>query len=274
MDYAVLVSMDLLSDFNEWVSTHQAPDSKKASIGVAHGMDIDRSLYTSVFEMGYDYIALGHDHHQHQHAKNAWYAGSPERWRFDEIRHEKGFLIVDIETGRDSTITPIHLEFIRPVYNEQVSIDPDDTEETVIEKVANWLREKGLKTLWDSNTAARIRLTFEGQSSRVRGFDLTLALETLRTRLLSAESEYNIAQFAWTIRQADVEHSPSAYPEIESEFLIEDPEVDFRAYLESLEIDEKFEEKTLTKIAVAALKVSAGGKDERLTIESFSEGED
>lgn len=274
MDYAVLASMNLVNDFNDWISTHQIPDPKRASIGVAHGMEIDRSLYTSVFEMGYDYIALGHDHHQHRHAKNAWYAGSPERWRFDEIRHEKGFLLVEIQPGSDPVINPVQLQFARSVYSERIPIDSDDTEETLIDKVVTWLGEKGLKTIWDPRTAARIRLTFEGQATRVSGFDLTMALETLRTRLLSADSEYNIAQFVWTVRQAEAEHSPSAYPEIESEFLIEDPEGDFRAYLESLEIDERYEEKTLTKIAVAALKVSVGGKEHRLTLDDFMEGED
>ncbi|MFW9845563.1 MAG: exonuclease SbcCD subunit D [Candidatus Thorarchaeota archaeon] len=274
MDYAVLASMNLVNDFNDWVSTHQVPDPKRASIGVAHGMEIDRSLYTSVFEMGYDYIALGHDHHQHRHAKNAWYAGSPERWRFDEIRHEKGFLLVEIQPGSDPVINPVQLQFARSVYSERIPIDSDDTEETLIDKVVTWLGEKGLKTIWDPRTAARIRLTFEGQATRVSGFDLTMALETLRTRLLSADSEYNIAQFVWAVRQAEAEHSPSAYPEIESEFLIEDPEGDFRAYLESLEIDERYEEKTLTKIAVAALKVSVGGKEHRLTLDDFMEGED
>jgi DNA repair exonuclease SbcCD nuclease subunit len=274
MDYAVLASMNLVSDFNDWIATHQTPNPKRASVGVAHGMDIDRSLYSSMFEMDYDYIALGHDHHQHKHAKNAWYAGSPERWRFDEIRHEKGFLIVDIEPGADSVVSPVHLEFIRPVYNEMISIDPDDTEETIIEKVMAWLKRENLQTSWEPKSAARIRLSFQGQASRVSGFDLTMALEALRTRVLSADSEYNIAQFVWSIRQTDDEYSPTAYPEIESEFLIENPEEDFRTYLQTLDIDEKYEEKTLTKIAVAALKASAGGKEERLSLESFSEGED
>jgi DNA repair exonuclease SbcCD nuclease subunit len=252
MDYAVLASRNLVSDFNDWISTHQNPNPSRASVGVAHGMDIDRSLYTSLFEMDYDYIALGHDHHQHKYAKNAWYAGAPERWRFDEISHEKGFLIVDIE----------------------LSIEPDDTEETIIEKVMTWLQKMNLKTAWEPRTAARIRLTFQGHASRVSGFELTMALETLRTRILSADSEYNIAQFLWRIRQTDNEHSPAAYPEIESEFLIEDPEEDFRTYLQTLDIDEKYEEKTLTKIAVAALKASAGSREERLSLDSLSEGED
>ncbi|MFX1439226.1 MAG: exonuclease SbcCD subunit D [Promethearchaeota archaeon] len=274
MDHAVLASQGLLSDFTSWISSYQAPSSSKISVGVAHGMDIDKSLYTAIFEMNYDYIALGHDHHQHKHAKKAWYAGSPERWRFDEIRHEKGFLIVDLELGEDPKVTPIVLEFERPVFSEKIDIDPDDTESTVIEKVTDWLEAKGMKGPWEPSTASRIRLRLEGKAPRVSGFELTMALEALRAKILAVESEYNIAQFVWEIRQAETDHSPSAYPEIESEFLIEDPEEDFRAYLRTLEVDEKYREETLTKIAVEALRISVLRSDESLTLENLSEGED
>lgn len=274
MDHAVLTSTGLVGDFNEWISTSQSPSSSKVSVGVAHGMDIDRSLHTTIFEMGYDYIALGHDHHLHKHSKNAWYAGSPERWRFDEIRHEKGFLIVDMESGAAPKVTPVYLEFERSIFNEKIAIDPDDTEPTVIEKVEAWLEANRLKGPWEPASASRIRLKLEGKAPRVSGFELTMALETLRAKLLAAESEYNIAQFVWEIRQAETDHSPSAYPEIESEFLIEDPEEDFRAYLETLEVDEKYKEETLTKIAVEALRISVSRNEESLTLENLSEGED
>jgi hypothetical protein len=99
-------------------------------------------------------------------------------------------------------------------------------------------------------------------------------LEALRAKILAVESEYNIAQFVWEIRRAETDHSPSAYPEIDSEFLIEDPEEDFRAYLRTLEVDEKYREETLTKIAVEALRISVRRNDESLTLESLSEGED
>ncbi|MHA2386831.1 MAG: metallophosphoesterase family protein [Candidatus Thorarchaeota archaeon] len=274
MDYAVLNSMALLSDFNEWISTKQTPLSSKVSVGVSHGMDIDRSLYTTIFEMGYDYIALGHDHRLHKHSKNAWYAGSPERWRFDEIRHEKGFIVVGLDLGEPPKVKPVYLEFERPIFNEKIDIAPDDTESTVIEKVEAWLEDNGLRCPWEPASASRIRLRLEGKAPRVSGFELTMALETLRAKLLAAESEYNIAQFVWEIRQAETDHSPSAYPEIDSEFLIEDPEEDFRAYLGTLEVDEKYREETLTKIAVEALRISVSRNDEILTLEKLSEGED
>lgn len=274
MEESVLESTGLVSDFNDWISSYQTPTPKKVSVGVAHGMTIDRSLHSGIFDMGFDYIALGHDHSQHKHAKNAWYAGSPERWRFNEIRHEKGFLVVDIEHNKQPEVTPVHLEYARPVYNEKMAIDPDDDEPTLIEKVEHWLSERGLKTTWEPTTSARIRLTFEGQAKRVSGFELSMAMEALRTRVLAQDAQYNVSQLVWNIRQPDIEHSPSAYPEIDSEYLIEDPEEDFRAYLETLDVDERYDETKLTEIAVRALKFSVSRSDEKLSLETYAEGEE
>lgn len=274
MEESVLESTGLVSDFNDWISSCQTPTPKKVSIGVAHGMTIDRSLHSGIFDMGFDYIALGHDHSQHKHAKNAWYAGSPERWRFDETRHEKGFLVVDIELHKQPEVTPIHLEYARPVYNEKITITPDDNEPTLIEKVEHWLSEKGLRNPWEPTTSARIRLIFEGQAKRVSGFELSMAMEALRTRILAQDAEYNVSQLVWNIRQPDIEHSPSSYPVIDSEYLIEDPEADFRAYLETLDVDERYDETTLTKIAVRALKFSVSRSDEKLSLETYTEGEE
>ncbi|MFQ5832115.1 MAG: exonuclease SbcCD subunit D [Candidatus Thorarchaeota archaeon] len=274
IDYEVLESTNQVANFNDWISECQVPKPKKVSIGVAHGMEIDRSLHTTIFEMDYDYVALGHDHHQHKHSSNRWYAGSPERWRFDESRYDKGFLIVELEHGETPEVTPVKLEFTRPVYNEKILVDPDDTEDTVVEKAEAIFHEKGLVTSWDSVSAARVRLMIEGQATRLSAFGLTVAMETLRSKIHSPDSEYNIAQLVWTIRQPDAEYVTPAYPEIESEYLIENPESDFRAYLETLDVDERFDEGTLTKIAVKALKLSVSRTDERLTLETLSEGEE
>ncbi|MFX0107317.1 MAG: exonuclease SbcCD subunit D, partial [Candidatus Hodarchaeota archaeon] len=150
LDRAVLESSALVPKFNEWISTAQVPDSKKTSIAIAHGMDLDKSLHAPIFSNGYDYIALGHDHHQHKQSARAWYAGSPERWRFDETQHEKGFLLVEVDSGVDPKITPIHLEFKRPVYNEGLEISSDDTAQTIVEKVKEWFENKGLIDIWNS----------------------------------------------------------------------------------------------------------------------------
>ena len=274
MDSAVLKSAGLTASFDDWITSHQSRVRSRPSIAVAHGMDLDGTLFKSMFSMDYDYIALGHDHHQHKHSKEAWYAGSPERWRFDEIRHDKGFLVIDVTAGSTPTVTPQILDYDRIIINEKLTVEIDDTVESIIDKVYALFDESGVKTSWNPKTAARIRLVFEGKATRVSSFDLGMSLESLRVKILSKESEYNIVQFAWHVRQSvDEEFTAASYPEIESEYLIQDPEEDFRAYLDTLDIDKSLDPSVLTKIAVRSLEHAVGKREGRLNAESIMEDE-
>ncbi|TFF67577.1 hypothetical protein EU520_01395 [Candidatus Thorarchaeota archaeon] len=275
MEYSVLESANLVTDFNDWITTHQKPESKRPSIGVAHGMELDQSLFGAIFSMGYDYIALGHDHRMHKHSDNAWYAGSPERWRFDEVRHDKGFLEVDIEHGKKPKVTKHVLEYDRPVLNKEIEIEVDDTVQSVLAKIQDYFVDEGLQAEWDPDTAARVRLVFKGDSPRFSGLDLTVAMEGMRVDVLSPESDYNLSQLVWSIRQKDISHDPAAYPEIESEYLIEDPKTDFESYLDTLKIGEDYDSDILTKVAVRALEFAVGRDEGSFTIDTLSkEGSD
>ena len=271
MERNVLESANLLQDFNDWITTHQRTEGKRISIAVAHGMDLDKTLYSDIFSMSYDYIALGHDHHQHKHAKNAWYAGSPERWRFDEIRHDKGYLLINISEDHEVEIIPKILEYTRPVLNERISIETDDSVDSIMDKLAALLEGKGVKQDWDPSTAARIRIVFEGSSPRVNSLDLSVAMETKRLDLLDRDSVHNISQFVWTVKLPKAEHDPAAYPEIESDYLIENPEEDFLEYLESVTLDEQFDSSILTRIAVRALKKGVNRDEVKLNLEAITE---
>jgi DNA repair exonuclease SbcCD nuclease subunit len=274
IDPAVLKSSEMVDTYDDWITTYQKRERLRPTIAVTHGMKLDETLYSAIFSMDYDYIALGHDHRQQKHNSKAWYAGSPERWRFDETSYKKGFLIVDIEAGEDPKITPHTLEFKRPVLNQKITIKNDDTVESIIESVDEWFTKNELISDWDPTTAARVRLVFEGISKRLTGFDLGIALENLRQKVLSHNSKYNVAQFIWEIRQSsDSEFTSASYPEIESEFLIEDPEADFKGYLETLDIDKNFDVETLTKIAVTSLEFAVGKREGKMTSESLQEDE-
>jgi DNA repair exonuclease SbcCD nuclease subunit len=273
MDAAVLRSAGLTASFDDWITLHQTRLKSRPSIAAAHGMDLDETLFKSIFSIDYDYIALGHDHHQHQQSKGAWYAGSPERWRFDEIRHDKGFLVIDIEAGSKPVVTPQILKYDRLVLNEKLKIAKDDTIESVTDKVYALFDKKGVKADWDPKTAARIRLMFEGKATRLSSFDLGMTLEALRIKILSKDSDYNVAQFVWQVKQSVDEFTAASYPEIESEYLIQDPEEDFQAYLNTLEIDKSLDTDVLTKIAVRALEYAVGKKEGRLNSESVMEDE-
>ena len=272
MDYAVLESAKLVGDFNEWILNAQKPIAGRTSVAVAHGMDIDQSLHSAIFDLDYDYVALGHDHHQHKYNKNSWYAGSPERWRFDEVNHEKGFLVIEVKPGELPEVTPHHLTYARSVFNESIQIEADDTVDSVIDRIDSWMKDKGLISVFEPKTAARIRFVIEGNSPRVSPLDLRLALEAFRMKILSQDAEYNVSQLTWMIKQTQQDFEAQAYPEIESEYLIEDPEKDFREYLESIDIDARYDVDKLTKIAVQSLK-SAVENREKLTLESLMEGD-
>ena len=272
IDSAVLRSSNLIDTFDDWISTYQKPDRLRPSVAVAHGMKLDHTLYDTIFSMGYDYIALGHDHRQMKYTSNAWYAGSPERWRFDETKFKKGFLVVDILPGKEPAIAAHHLDFKRPVFNESMTIGDDETADSLVETLDSWFKKQGLIADWDAQTAARVRLVFDGSSKRLSTFDLGIALENHRQNVLSHNSVYNVAQYIWEIRKTTEEEYVSAsYPEIESEYLIEDPEMDFRAYLETLEIDKNLDIETLTKIAVKSLEFAVGTHEGKMTTDSFQE---
>ncbi|MHA1944420.1 MAG: metallophosphoesterase family protein [Candidatus Thorarchaeota archaeon] len=275
MDPVVLRSADMTTVYDDWISTHQSRVRTRTSIAVAHGMvERDETLSKTIFSMDYDYIALGHDHSQREQSKGAWFAGSPERWRFDEIDREKGFLVVDVEAGSKPVVTPHLLDYERLMINENIVIEVDDSIESIMDKVNALFDAKGVKTAWNPKTAARIRLVFEGKATRVSSFDLGMALEAFRIKILSKDSAYNVVQFVWHVRQSvDEEFIAASYPEIESEYLIQDPEADFRAYLDTLEIEKSLDPSVLTKIAVRSLEHAVGTKEGKMNTESMLEGE-
>lgn len=67
-------------------------ESERVFLGTAERVDIARFA-------AFDYVALGHLHRPQRIAANAWYAGSPLAYSFDEADQEKAFLAVGV--GRD-----------------------------------------------------------------------------------------------------------------------------------------------------------------------------
>jgi DNA repair exonuclease SbcCD nuclease subunit len=274
MSASLLESSGLVAEYNDWIMTNQSPSSRKPSVAVVHGMDSDRTLPLSVLSMGYSYIALGHDHKLHKHSENAWYAGSTERWRFDEAGQKKGFLVVEVSAGGPPSVTPEYIQFTRPVFNRRMTTEDIGSSDSLIERIETWFSEKGMKATWDSKTAARVRFDFRG-SSRVGNLDIINAMESYRTKVLQQGSEYNIAQLTWHTGLLKSEEGLASYPEIESEYLIENPEDDFRTYLGTVKgIDAHFDSALLTKVAVRALKMSVKRSEEKLTLETLSEVEE
>jgi exonuclease SbcD len=60
----------------------------------------EQEIPTSYFDLGFDYVALGHYHRHCQVAPVVIYAGSTERLSLSELGQEKGFVEVEIQDSR------------------------------------------------------------------------------------------------------------------------------------------------------------------------------
>ena len=88
------------------------PDSKfEFNVAMLHAGVVGLSVFkmnefneqlasTSQLEKGFDYVALGHYHEFCEVTDSAVYAGSTERLGFGEVGQPKGFITLDLESGK------------------------------------------------------------------------------------------------------------------------------------------------------------------------------
>ncbi len=83
---------------------------------------------------GFDYVALGHYHGFSKLGDNAYYAGSTERFSFNEIGEDKGFIEVELENGKAPKVK-FHKLSIRPMEEIRALNVSDMTANEVMESV-------------------------------------------------------------------------------------------------------------------------------------------
>jgi len=88
----------------------------------------EQEIASSYFELGFDYVALGHYHRNCQVKPNVWYAGSTERLSMAELGDPKGFLEVDLsappqelKSGR-TDFQSVHLKFHKVPTREMIEL--------------------------------------------------------------------------------------------------------------------------------------------------------
>ncbi len=122
-----------------WVTGAKVGSESMMNIGQEHTL-----LLSSVAKPSFDYVALGHIH-KHQvlsESPPVVYSGSLERINFSEEKDDKGFYVVDIESG-DGTVTrrvsfDFHPVKARRFLSIDASVEPDnpDPTATVIDAVS------------------------------------------------------------------------------------------------------------------------------------------
>ena len=114
-----------------WVAGSQIGTEKQMTIGQEHVL-----LLSSVANPAFDYIALGHIHRHQALSENppVVYAGSLARLDFGDEADEKGFYLVDIESGKAGGQRQVSFEF-HPVEGRrfltiEAALEAEDTDPT------------------------------------------------------------------------------------------------------------------------------------------------
>lgn len=81
----------------------------------------------------FDYIALGHYHCHTRIEDNAFYAGSTERFSFNEVGEEKGFIEVELDEKR--------VQFHPLKIREMIDLEPIDCSELSLEDIMDEIKD-------------------------------------------------------------------------------------------------------------------------------------
>ena len=256
VDPKFLETAEVIDRYRQWIRSVKL-ERRGVNVAVAHGMQADGTLDPNLLNMEFDYIALGHDHNPKRITRNAAYAGSTERWSFKESDVPRQFLLVNVEPRNEPEITPVEIPQRRPMINETVHIEAEDTAYDITEKMRRILQENGLETPYNYDDAARVKITLEGATSHETLTRLYAALEEFKHEALTSQN-INVVQLK--VGRASPERiglKPTpTYQEIE--YLIEDPEEDIRRFLQKKEIGETYDIDLMVKIFKEALKELEG----------------
>jgi DNA repair exonuclease SbcCD nuclease subunit len=212
------------------------------NVGLAHGMIENQTLHSNFLMGNYDYIGLGDNHKMQQVNDNAWYAGSTELWSFSEESYQKGYLMIDINDSFSKSkirVTPKLLPQQRKIVQDDVEIFPDDTNFMVIDRIKRIFEKNALNISYNYQTAARVRIIIKGNRSYGSLFNIN-EISSYLNRITLNSNEYNIVEF---ILETPKYYDDNIIKQIRQdnifiEYLIEDPEKEFKKYITSTRKDD------------------------------------
>jgi DNA repair exonuclease SbcCD nuclease subunit len=212
------------------------------NVGLAHGMIENHTLHSNFLMGNYDYIGLGDNHKMHQVNDNAWYAGSTELWSFNEESYQKGYLMIDIDDSFSKPkirVIPKPLPQQRKIVRDDIEIFSDDTNIVVINRIKNIFEKNGLYTPYNYQTAARVKITIKGNRSYGSFFNIN-EISSYLNKITLNSNEYNIVEF---ILETPKYYDNNIIKQIKQdnifiEYLIEDPEKEFKKYITSTRKDD------------------------------------
>ncbi len=251
-----LESVQVLEEYRQWVKGIQL-DHEMVNIAAIHGMQLDKTLDPNLLNKDFDYVALGHDHSSKKLVANAWYAGSTERWSFNEADDEKCLLLVNVEEKKKIEVETIPLPSRREMINEKVQVEKEDTAKEIVEALEKVLEKHGLTEPFRYEEAARVRIALEGFTSYETLPRLYTSLEEFKHEILTSP-DVNVVQLKVGRVIPERTALPPTPSYVDLEYLIEDPEKEIRLFLEKKEIGEGYDMDLMVQLFKEALRKLGG----------------
>jgi DNA repair exonuclease SbcCD nuclease subunit len=241
-----LESVHVLDQYRQWVRSTTL-DPERVNIAVAHGMQADKTLDPNLLNLEFNYVALGHDHISKKIAGNAWYAGSTERWSFNEAGSQKQLLIVQAERDKDPEVQPIPLPSRRLMINEDLQVKREDTAGEIVHSLRKVLERHKLIEPFQYEKGARVRIALEGSTSYETLTRLYTSLEEFKHEGLTSP-DINVVQLK--VGRAIPERAalPPTPSYVDIEYLIEDPEEELRRFLQKKEVGKTYDLDLMVKL--------------------------
>ena len=160
-------------------------------------------------------------------------------------------LEVQAEHGELPKVTPITLDS-RPMLSAIIDANTDDPPSAVVEKVHKYLNTHKLATGFDFDSAYRVKIGVKGDMPHTFWARFNAELSELYNEMIRKD-DYNILQFSIGRISDPITEDLELKPGEEVEYLIENPEKDFRKFIEKIS-PEDYDIDLLTKLFSEAVK--------------------
>jgi DNA repair exonuclease SbcCD nuclease subunit len=247
--------------YDDWIERQQPPKNDGfINIALAHGSAGDETLHNKVNsdDLGYDYIALGHEHGLRSVSKNHFYSGSLLPMNFKEIFEKQGYLIVDIDDKtKKLNVEKVFTDDLSKRTFEIIAIEAKsdqssiDLQNRIINELNNHTKEGG----FDPKTAARLKFNFEGEITFEKNWQINELMSRIRRDCFSEPEKYNILQLIWKIADLSETLEDDISAGRIQDYILEKPDVEFKAFVNEKLAEEKsnFNVDKLTQLGMKAL---------------------
>ena len=248
--------------YDNWIEKQRPPKNDGfVNIGLAHGSTGDNTLHNKVSsdDLGYDYVALGHEHGLKGVTRNHFYSGSLLPMNFKEAYERQGYLIVDIDRKAPKlTVEKVFTDILSRRDFEFITIDTNpnqssiDLQNLISDQLKAYISVGG----FNPKTAARLKFNFSGEITFEKNWQINELMSSIRRDCFSELEKYNILQLIWNV----VDISELLEDDISAgriqEYILEKPDEEFKTFVNEKLNEEQsnYDVDKLTQIGMRALK--------------------